>query len=95
MLLQCLYYFQVNAVKDRVTMVREPSGALRTATVEENDRMVRMFFESKYRPVIEPTIFEANTLRSRLAEGKHIYVLDYACHYFLPDNPRYIEVYSG
>ncbi|VDL82642.1 unnamed protein product [Nippostrongylus brasiliensis] len=44
--------------QDRVVVVREVDGTLRTATPEEHDRMNRVYYEKPNRPVFPPPVFE-------------------------------------
>ncbi len=44
-------------------VVREPGGRLRTATVEEHDRMQRIFFPQEDRPVRMPDMFQSEHLQ--------------------------------
>lgn len=44
-------------------VVRETDGTLRTATVEEHDRMNRTYFAQPERPVNEPALFKNPSLK--------------------------------
>jgi len=80
--------------QNRIVVVREPNGNLRTACPEEHDRMNRIFFEKPDRPVSEPAIFSTPHLEKALERDLHRFVLDWACHFFEPDDPRFIEISS-
>jgi len=77
---------------DRLTVVREIDGRLRTGTGAERDRMYRTYFPSPNRPVLEPPVFEDPPLTEALNNGKYEFVLDFACWFFEPDDPKYVKV---
>lgn len=43
--------------QDRIVVVREIDGTLRTANPEEHDRMNRVYYEQPNRPVFPPAVF--------------------------------------
>ncbi|VDL82477.1 unnamed protein product [Nippostrongylus brasiliensis] len=70
--------------QDRVVVVREVDGTLRTATPEEHDRMNRVYYEKPNRPVFPPP--------DALTRKDHEFVLDWACWYYEPDDPAYVKL---
>ena len=45
-------------LQNRLVVVRETDGTLRTALPEEHDRMNRVFYEQPDRPVFPPALFD-------------------------------------
>ncbi|CAJ0606550.1 unnamed protein product [Cylicocyclus nassatus] len=78
--------------QDRTVVVREVDGTLRTATPEEHDRMNRTYYEKPNRPVFPPPVFEDPYLQDALDRKEHEFVLDWACWFFEPDDPAYVEL---
>ncbi|KAI6184333.1 28S ribosomal protein S22, mitochondrial [Aphelenchoides bicaudatus] len=78
--------------RDRLVVVREPDGTLRTALPEEHDRMNRVYYAQPHRPVIEPKVFSDPHLQNALDLKKHEFVLDWACYFFEPDDPAFVRV---
>ncbi|VDN04058.1 unnamed protein product, partial [Thelazia callipaeda] len=79
-------------IQIRSVVVRETDGVLRSATVEERDRMARIYKGHPHRPVCEPPVFKDPYLQMALDRNDHEHVLDWACHYYLPDDPVFIEL---
>jgi len=79
---------------ERLALVREIDGRLRTGTGAERDRLYRTYFPLPNRPVEEPPVFSEPRLTETLNEGKYEFMLDFACWYFEPDDPKYIRVSS-
>ncbi|VDN24155.1 unnamed protein product [Gongylonema pulchrum] len=79
-------------VRIRSVVVRETDGTLRSASPEERDRMGRVYRGHPHRPVNEPQLFKQPYLQMALDRDDHEYVLDWACHYYLPDDPVFIEL---
>ncbi|KAL3098188.1 hypothetical protein niasHS_002024 [Heterodera schachtii] len=79
---------------DRTVVVREQDGTLRTALPEEHDRMNRLFFVQPNRPVNEPPLFAITDewLQKTLDRDEHEFVLDWACHFYEPDAPKFVEL---
>uniref|UniRef100_A0A0K0FEW4 28S ribosomal protein S22, mitochondrial (inferred by orthology to a human protein) n=1 Tax=Strongyloides venezuelensis TaxID=75913 RepID=A0A0K0FEW4_STRVS len=78
--------------QDRTVVVREPDGTLRDATPSEHDRMNRFFYEKPNRPVFEPALFSGKDLENALDTMKHAFVLDWACWFYEPDDPKFVEL---
>uniref|UniRef100_A0A0N4ZTM9 28S ribosomal protein S22, mitochondrial n=1 Tax=Parastrongyloides trichosuri TaxID=131310 RepID=A0A0N4ZTM9_PARTI len=78
--------------QDRTIVVREIDGTLRSATPSEHDRMNRLFYEKPNRPVLEPAVFSGDDLMTALNTNKHEFVLDWACWFYEPDDPKYVEL---
>jgi len=78
--------------RDRLVVVREPDGVLRTALPEEHDRMNRVYYEQPDRPVLPPKVFSAPYLQEALDELKHEFVLDWACYYYEPDDSEFVKL---
>lgn len=78
--------------QDRVVVIREVDGTLRTSTPEEHDRMNRTYYEKPNRPVFPPAVFEDPYLQDALARRDHEFVLDWACWFYEPDDPAYIKL---
>ncbi|OZC07175.1 hypothetical protein X798_05811 [Onchocerca flexuosa] len=79
-------------VQVRSVVVRETDGTLRSATPEERDRMTRVYKGHPYRPIYEPPLFKDPYLQMALDRDDHEYVLDWACHYYLPNDPVFIKL---
>ncbi|VIO95042.1 conserved hypothetical protein,hypothetical protein [Brugia malayi] len=79
-------------VQVRSVVVRETDGTLRSATPEERDRMTRVYKGHPYRPIYEPPLFKDPYLQMALDRNDHEYVLDWACHYYLPNDPVFIKL---
>ncbi|EJW86384.1 hypothetical protein WUBG_02707 [Wuchereria bancrofti] len=81
-------------IQVRSVVVRETDGTLRSATPEERDRMTRVYKGHPYRPIYEPPLFKDPYLQMALDRNDHEYVLDWACHYYLPNDPVFIKQYA-
>ena len=57
-------------------MVREPSGELRTATWEEQDRLNLIYFPTGGRKNYTPQMFDPEHLTNILGPEKYEYILD-------------------
>uniref|UniRef100_A0A1I8EIP0 28S ribosomal protein S22, mitochondrial n=1 Tax=Wuchereria bancrofti TaxID=6293 RepID=A0A1I8EIP0_WUCBA len=79
-------------IQVRSVVVRETDGTLRSATPEERDRMTRVYKGHPYRPIYEPPLFKDPYLQMALDRNDHEYVLDWACHYYLPNDPVFIKL---
>lgn len=74
-------------------MVREPDGTLRSATWDEKDKMLQIYFPKDGRKVVAPPMFtRQDLLEEALGNQKYEYVLNRACVQFEPDNPEYHRV---
>ncbi|KAH7727257.1 Protein MRPS-22 [Aphelenchoides avenae] len=78
--------------QDRIVVVREVDGTLRTGMPEEHDRMNRVYYEQPNRPVFPPAVFTDPDLQNALSSNKHEFVLDWACYYYEPDDPAYVNL---
>ncbi|KAI6196675.1 hypothetical protein M3Y94_01137000 [Aphelenchoides besseyi] len=78
--------------RNRLVVVRETDGKLRTATPEEHDRMNRVYYEQSDRPVIPPKIFSEPYLSDALKAARHEFVLDWACYFYEPDDSEFVRV---
>lgn len=79
-------------LQDRLVVIRDQNGTLRTALPEEHDRMNRVYYAQPHRPVKPPPLFSGQHLDDALGRDKHEFVLDWACHFFEPDDPDYVQV---
>uniref|UniRef100_A0A915PWH7 Uncharacterized protein n=1 Tax=Setaria digitata TaxID=48799 RepID=A0A915PWH7_9BILA len=79
-------------IQVRAVVVRETDGTLRSAIPEERDRMSRVYKGHPYRPVYEPPLFKDPYLQMALDRDDHEHVLDWACHYYLPNDPVFIKL---
>ncbi|CAL7942723.1 unnamed protein product [Xylocopa violacea] len=84
--------------RNRLIVVREPSGTLRHATSNERHRMNQVYFPIQGREVHTPQMFRDPYLNDLLKREEFEFVLDRACLQFEPDDPEYHrvtrEVYS-
>ncbi|RXG51428.1 hypothetical protein Avbf_11107 [Armadillidium vulgare] len=78
--------------EERLIVVREPNGILRKATWDERDRMNVIYNPRKGCHFRTPEVFEAEYLRDALRRKEYLFVLDFACAQFEPDDPKYQEV---
>ncbi|CAD5212237.1 unnamed protein product [Bursaphelenchus okinawaensis] len=78
--------------RDRLVVIRETDGTLRTALPDEHDRMNRVYYEQPDRPVIPPKVFSDPQLSEALAKNKHEFIMDWACYFFEPDCPDFVEL---
>jgi len=77
--------------RDRIIVVRETDGTLRSATWDERDRMNQTYFPTENRTFKPSRIFELENLKESLGPETYLYVLDKNCVQFEPDHPTYIE----
>ena len=60
----------------RLAVVREPSGQLRTATWEEQDRLNLIYFPTEGRKHYTPQMFQPEHIKHILGPEKYEYILD-------------------
>merc|ERR1712083_33466 len=77
--------------RDRIIVVRETDGTLRSATWDERDRMNQTYFPTENRTFKPSRIFDLENLKESLGPETYLYVLDKNCVQFEPDHPTYIE----
>jgi len=77
--------------RDRIIVVRESGGTLRSASWSERDRMNQTYFPTSGRKFKPSSIFDLENLKEILGTEKYLYVLDKNCVQFEPDHPNYIE----
>ncbi|KRZ83276.1 Alpha-1,2-mannosyltransferase ALG9 [Trichinella sp. T8] len=78
--------------RERTVAVREPNGELRTASKSEKDRIIRAYYPKKYRSVKLPKVFQTPYLEEALSRNQHLFVLEWACVQFEPDDPNFVRV---
>uniref|UniRef100_A0A6M2CT39 Putative 28s ribosomal protein ovary overexpressed n=1 Tax=Rhipicephalus microplus TaxID=6941 RepID=A0A6M2CT39_RHIMP len=78
--------------RERLIVVREPEGVLRTANWEERERMLQTYFSNKDKSFYMPKMFEPGYLQDVLDKQWYRFVLDRACIQFEPDDAEYIRV---
>ncbi|XP_064460056.1 small ribosomal subunit protein mS22-like [Ornithodoros turicata] len=78
--------------RERIIVVREPNGLLRTAKWEEREQMLNTYFTTQGREFYMPKMFEPQYLQSVLEKQQYAFVLDRACMQFEPDSPDFIRV---
>lgn len=78
--------------RERIIVVREPNGLLRTANWQEREQMLHTYFTRKGREFYMPKMFEPHHLQAVLEKQWYRLVLDRACIQFEPDSPDYIRV---
>ncbi|KRZ38612.1 Alpha-1,2-mannosyltransferase ALG9 [Trichinella pseudospiralis] len=78
--------------RERTVAVREPNGELRTASKSEKDRMIRAYYPKKYRCVKLPKVFQTPYIEEALSRNQHLFVLEWACVQFEPDDPNFVRV---
>jgi len=83
--------FGVNK-KDRTVVIRQPNGELRTATQEEHDNVMQIYFPEDGRMYQMPSMFLPQQMEEVLGMHKYEYLLDRACVQFEPNNPEYHRV---
>jgi len=78
--------------RQRLVVVRDPDGVLRTADWDEQDRMNQVYYPREERKHYTPQMFELEQLETLLENpDKYEYVLDRNCSQFEPDHPIYIR----
>ncbi|CAD5216339.1 unnamed protein product [Bursaphelenchus xylophilus] len=78
--------------RDRLVVIRETDGTLRTALPTEHDRMNRVYYEQPDRPVVPPAVFSDPELSKALEKDKHEFILDWGCYFYEPDCPDFAEL---
>ncbi|XP_033763137.1 28S ribosomal protein S22, mitochondrial-like [Pecten maximus] len=80
--------------RDRVVVVRDTDGTLRTANPEERTRANHIYYPREGVSAGIPKMFEKDHLAHLLENGLTdiIYILDRACVQFEPDDPDFIRV---
>ncbi|XP_071840618.1 small ribosomal subunit protein mS22-like [Apostichopus japonicus] len=79
--------------RDRLIVVREPSGVLRKASWNERDRMMQIYFPRPHRQIEPPPLFQDENLPNSLEKEKYEFLLDAACVQFEPDSADFIRVH--
>lgn len=77
--------------RERIIVVREVDGTLRTSTWEEKDRLNQTYLPREGRTHRVPAMFEPEQLQHILGPEKYEYILDRNCIQFEPDHPMYIR----
>jgi len=77
--------------RERIVVVRDPDGTLRTANWEEQDRVNQTYYPREGRKHKTPPMFEPEQLETLLGPEKYEYILDRNCVQFEPDHPLYIR----
>jgi len=78
--------------RERLVVVRETDGSLRTADWDERDRMNQIYYPREGRKHYLLPMFEPENLTELLKdETKYEYILDRNCIQFEPDHPLYIR----
>ncbi|KHJ40381.1 hypothetical protein D918_09573 [Trichuris suis] len=78
--------------EQRCVVVREPSGDLRGVPANKRDRYIRLYYPKRNRHIIDPPAFSSAFLQEALSQGKHIFVLNWACVQFEPGDPEFIRI---
>lgn len=78
--------------RERLVVVRDTDGTLRTANWDEQDRMNQVYYPREERKHYVLPMFEPENLAELLKdEDKYEYILDRNCIQFEPDHPLYIR----
>jgi len=77
--------------RERIIVVRDLDGTLRTADPDEQDRINHTYYPREGRKHYVPPLFEPEHLQTILGPQKYEYVLDRNCLQFEPDHPIYIR----
>jgi len=80
--------------RERIIVVRDTDGTLRTCTWEEHDRLNQVYYPTEGRRSYDPAMFDPNNLEEILGPTKYEYVLDRNCLQYEPDHPVYIRTLS-
>ncbi|XP_052717464.1 28S ribosomal protein S22, mitochondrial-like [Crassostrea angulata] len=80
------------ANKDKVVVVRDTEGTLRTATQEERDRAIQIAFPVRGRTIFPSSFFKPENLHNALQRCRHSYVLDKVCVQYDPDHPEFLRI---
>jgi len=78
--------------RNRLIVVRQPDGTLRTAGWEERERMIQTYLTDPAREFFIPKMFIEPHLTQVLNRGWYIFALDRACVQFEPDDEYFIGV---
>ncbi|XP_063051708.1 28S ribosomal protein S22, mitochondrial isoform X1 [Engraulis encrasicolus] len=78
--------------RERFMVVREPSGSLRKASWEERDRILQIYFPKEGRQLTHPAIFNQESMKLALSEGRHEEILKRNLVQFEPDSAEYKRV---
>ncbi|KAK3914874.1 28S ribosomal protein S22, mitochondrial [Frankliniella fusca] len=79
---------------ERIIVARDTDGTLRTATIEERQRVLQTYFPQEGRSVDTPQLFSPDKLKPLLEKMEYEFVLDKACAQFEPDERDYVSVTS-
>uniref|UniRef100_K1RHC7 28S ribosomal protein S22, mitochondrial n=1 Tax=Magallana gigas TaxID=29159 RepID=K1RHC7_MAGGI len=79
------------ANKDKVVVVRDTEGTLRTATQEERDRAIQIAFPVRGRTIFPSSFFKPENLHNALQRCRYSYVLDKVCVQYDPDHPEFLR----
>lgn len=77
--------------RQRIVVVRDTSGSLRTSTWQEHDRINNVYYPKKGRRHYDPALFEPANLERILGPDKYEYVLDSNCLQYEPDHPTHVR----
>jgi len=77
--------------RERLIVVRDLDGTLRTADWEEQDRINLTYYPRDDKKHYTPAMFEPENLQPLLRPEKYEYILDRNCSQFEPDHPLYIR----
>lgn len=80
--------------RERIIVVRDTDGTLRTSTWSEHDRLNQVYYPTKGRRHYDPAMFEPNNMQEILGPAKYEYVLDRNCLQYEPDHPTYTRTLS-
>ncbi|CAL8095539.1 unnamed protein product [Calicophoron daubneyi] len=78
--------------RNRLIVIREPTGVLRHASASERDRINQIYFPLPGRKLRVPSMFEPDNLKRLLGLNWFPYILNRAVTQFEPDDPEYIRV---
>jgi len=77
--------------RERLIVVRDLDGTLRTADWDEQDRINLTYYPRDDKKHYTPAMFEPENLETLLGPEKYEYILDRNCAQFEPDHPTYIR----
>lgn len=78
--------------RDRLIVVRELDGTLRSAEWEERDRINFIYFPKRGKEIKPSDVFHGEYLKDLMNRCAYEYVLDRACIQYEPDDPEYKRV---
>ncbi|XP_013404101.1 28S ribosomal protein S22, mitochondrial [Lingula anatina] len=78
--------------RERIIVIREPNGVLRTPTLRERDRITQVYFPRPGRTMMMSRMFYPEYMQGLLDRDEHQYLLDRACVQFEPDDPQFIRI---